>query len=57
MLETPKAFRYYIILNNSISKNFKGCYNGQSAGNQNLLMASIKVGTSETTREAPLTRG
>ena len=33
MLETPKALDT-IIFFFLISKNFKGCYNGQSAGNQ-----------------------
>ena len=33
MLETPKALDT-IIFKNIISENSKGCYNGQSAGNQ-----------------------
>jgi hypothetical protein len=33
MLETPKALDTIIFLN-IISENSKGCYNGQSAGNQ-----------------------
>ena len=35
MLETPKAFKYYNII--IISDNFKGCNNGLSAGNQQVL--------------------
>jgi hypothetical protein len=35
MLETPKALDTRIYLN-VISENSKGCYNGQSAGNQKI---------------------
>lgn len=46
MLETPKALGTIII-----SENPKGCYNGQSAGNQSNLL-KLRVGSSETRCES-----
>jgi DNA-binding FrmR family transcriptional regulator len=40
MLETPKALDTIAL--NIISKNSKGCYNGQSAGNQQKQINKFK---------------
>jgi hypothetical protein len=50
MLETPKALGTIELINiYFISDNPKGCNNGLSAGNQQVL--NTLVGSSETTRE------